>query len=110
MQRFGKVFWFLATFPTLFGFDWGTKELARGLPVGGEITVVPGWVSWFHAENPYVAFSTPVPLPVIFAFGFVAIVGLLWTLWRLPADSRVHAVALGTLSAGALGNLADRFG
>ena len=32
-KRLGKVFWFAVVFPALFGFDWGTKELARTLPV-----------------------------------------------------------------------------
>ena len=110
MQRLKKVFWFVVVFPTLVGFDWGTKELARTLPVGGTVPVVDGWLSWTHAENPYVAFSQPVPLALIFGFGLVAVAGLFFTLWRLPADERVQATALSAIAAGAIGNLVDRVG
>ena len=110
MKRLGKVFWFLAVFPTLFGFDWGTKELARGLPIGANVPVVPGWFAWTHAENPDIAFSMPMPMPVIVGFGIVAVIGLLVTLWRLPSDARVQTVALAAVAAGALGNLVDRIG
>lgn len=110
MQRLGKMFWFVAVFPTLVGFDWGTKELARGLPPGGEVLVVPGWLSWIHAENPDIAFSMPMPLPIIVGFGILAMIGLAWTLWRLPSDARLQAIAIASIAAGALGNLADRIG
>lgn len=109
-MRLGKVFWFLVVFPTLVGFDWGTKELARTLPVHGTVPVVNGWLSMTHAENPDVAFSMPVPLALIFGFGVVATAGLFFTLWRLPAGERVQATALSAIAAGAIGNLVDRIG
>jgi signal peptidase II len=97
--------------PLLLGFDFATKRATVvSLPVGGEVQLIPGWLSWFHAENPYVAFSMPVPLPAIVAFGVLAVVGLSWTLWRLPRDARMQAAALATVLAGALGNLLDRVG
>src|SRR5690348_574188 len=108
MNRLGKMFWFLLTAPLLFGFDWGTKEAARTLPVGGQLPVVPGWLSFLHAENPDIAFSIPVPMPLVLVFGFVAIVGLAFTLWQLPADARMQSAAIGAMAAGALGNLVDR--
>ena len=108
MTRFGKTFWFLAVCPLLFGFDWCTKEAARSLPVGGEVQVVPGWMSFLHAENPDIAFSLPVPHGMILLFGFVALGVLAMTLWRLPATARVQAAALASITAGALGNLWDR--
>jgi signal peptidase II len=108
MSRWGKRFWFGVTLPVLFGFDWCTKEAARSLPLGDEVSVLPGWLSWTHAENPYVAFSVPIPFAVIVLFGLVALVGLGVWAWRLPADARVQGVALGAIMAGAAGNLFDR--
>jgi signal peptidase II len=108
MQRFGKLFWFLAVCPMLFGFDWCTKEAARSLPVGGQVSVVPGWMAFQHAENPYIAFSIPIPLAVTVTFGLIAIGVLAFTLWALDPGARVQAVALGTITAGALGNWVDR--
>ncbi|MEQ1505763.1 MAG: signal peptidase II [Myxococcota bacterium] len=108
LNRSGLVF--LVVLPTLVGFDWGTKELARGLPLGAEVPVIPGWLSFVHAENPNAAFSMPVPLPMIVAFGVVALIALGIAVWRLPADARLRAAALGAIGAGALGNLVDRLG
>ena len=108
MARLGKMMWFVLVLPALFGFDWGTKELTRAMPLGAEVPLVPGWLSWVHAENPHIAFSIPVPMAVIVAFGFLALGMLGWTLWKLPSDARLQAVALATMAAGALGNLVDR--
>ena len=108
MARLDKRFWFLAVFPALFGFDWCTKEAARSLPVGGEVSVVPGWFAFLHAENPDIAFSVPVPHGVVIAFGFVALGVLAWTLWSLPREARLQSAAIGAIVAGALGNLVDR--
>lgn len=107
--RFGKRFWIAALLPTLLGFDFWTKDqVAQHLPVGGEITVIDGWVSILHAQNPFVAFSTPIPLPMIVAFGLIAVAVIAVTLWRLPNEARLQAAALSILGAGALGNLLDR--
>lgn len=108
MTRFSKLVVFALVSPALVGFDWGTKELARALPLGAEVPVVPGLVSWVHAENPDIAFSIPMPMAVVVVFGFVALGMLAWTLWRLPSDARLHAAALGAMAAGAAGNLLDR--
>ena len=108
MTRFGKVLVFTLVSPTLFGFDWGTKALTRAMPLGAEVELVPGWMSWVHAENPDIAFSIPMPMAVVITFGFLALGMLAWMLWRLPSDARLHAAALATMAAGAVGNLADR--
>lgn len=106
--RFGKTFWFAVTLPLLFGFDWCTKEAARSLPIGRDVPVVPGWLAWTHAENPYVAFSVQVPFALIVAFALVALAGVAVWMWRMPADARVQAVAIAAIAAGAAGNLVDR--
>lgn len=108
MSRIGSKGWFLLVSPLLFGFDWCTKEAARSLPIGGQISVVPGWLAWTHAENPYVAFSIPIPKVVILAVGFVALGVLVSMLRTLAPTSRVQAVALAAITAGAAGNLWDR--
>ncbi|MEQ1564474.1 MAG: signal peptidase II [Myxococcota bacterium] len=99
--------WFAVTLPLLFGFDWGTKEAARELPLGGRFDVVPGWVGVLHAENPYVAFSFPLPYAVIVTFGVAALIALGFMFTRLGA-SRLEGVALASIVAGAAGNLVDR--
>lgn len=108
MSRFGKVFWFATLTPMLFGFDWWTKEAARGLPLGDQVSVLPGFLAWTHAENPDIAFSMPVPHALIYAFGAVAITALIGMVRTLPAGARVQAAALASITAGAAGNLWDR--
>jgi signal peptidase II len=104
----GKMFWFLALLPIMTGFDWGTKHLAQQLPAHAEVHVIPGWVSFVHAENPYAAFSTPLPVPFLIGAGVVLLTGLLFTVWRLPQTARVQAAALALVCAGGVGNLVDR--
>ena len=106
-----KAWVFAAVLPLLLGCDFATKRaVVASLPVGGEWPVIPGWLSVMHAENPNVAFSIPVPLPLIVGFGAVAVVSMLWMLRTLRRDAGLAAAALATLAAGALGNLLDRFG
>jgi signal peptidase II len=105
----GKTFWFVLLLPMLVGFDWGTKALVnRSLPEGGEIAVIPGWLSWLHAENPNVAWSIELPMALVFVGGFLAIAGILWTVWHLPRTARLQSAALAVMGAGAIGNLGDR--
>ncbi|MEM6930756.1 MAG: signal peptidase II [Myxococcota bacterium] len=105
----GKMLWFYASLTTLVGCDWGTKSLVnQQLAVGEEIPVIDGLLSWLHAENPDAMFSLPVPLPIIVVGGLFLLGALLWTLWQLPRGARVQAAAIGTLAAGAIGNLGDR--
>lgn len=111
MRAPGKWVAFLGVLPALFGFDVWTKEAARQLPVGGHVSVVDTeWISlaWLHAENPDIAFSIPVPMPVILGFGFLVLGILAHTLWSMRSDASLGGLAVGTLCAGALGNLVDR--
>ncbi|MEZ4316172.1 MAG: signal peptidase II [Myxococcota bacterium] len=106
-----KLVWFAVVLPTLFGFDFWTKELARDLPVGGEVEVAKTALvnlSWFHAENPDIAFSMPVPMSIVIPFGFLALAVLAHTLWSMRPDAGLQAVAVASIAAGALGNLVDR--
>ena len=103
-----KMRWFLVLSPLLFGFDFGSKAAARGLELGEKISVIEGWLAITHAENPYIAFSVPVPFAAIVAFGSVALVGLVAQLWHLRADARMQAAGLAAMASGAVGNLVDR--
>ena len=108
-MRTPKVFWLLLVLPGLFGFDFWSKDwVVRNLDVGQELPLIPGVVSLLHAQNPDVAFSLPVPLPVIFGGGILATLLIALTWWRLPRTAWVESAALGAVAAGALGNLIDR--
>jgi hypothetical protein len=45
-----KIVSFLVVMPFLLGFDVWTKDLARSIPKGEEISVIHGWVSLVHAS------------------------------------------------------------
>jgi signal peptidase II len=111
MLHRGKTFWFVALLPLLVGFDYGTKEAARTLPLGGEVQLVPGWLSLLHTQNGGVICTT-VPTPDAVIVGGVCLVmaAMLWAFWRLPRDARLRAAALAAMMSGALGNLVDRLG
>jgi signal peptidase II len=109
--RAGKGLVFAVLAPLLLGFDFASKHaVAAALPVGGEVSLVPGWISIFHSENPDIAFSVPVPLPLIALFGVAAVVAMVASLIALPRGARMQAAAIAALVAGALGNLLDRIG
>ncbi len=104
-----KIVSFLLVTPFLLGFDVWTKDRARDIPAGESVEIVQGWLSFIHAENFDIAFSTPVPHPVIYAFTVIAVVVLAHMLWRLRADAALQAAAIGAIMAGAVGNnLIDR--
>jgi len=103
-----KTRWFLLLCPLLVGFDFWSKEAARGLAMHETVQVIPGWFAFTHAENPYVAFSMPIPYAVIVAFAVVGVAVLVHHLWRLAPDARLQSAGLAMMTAGALGNLVDR--
>lgn len=111
MRPSPKLLAFLAVLPTLFGFDWWTKAAARDIPVGQSVPFVDtSWfsVAWLHAENHDIAFSIPVPMPVVLAVGAVVIGVVLRMVWTMRSDRWAPAAALGMVLAGALGNWVDR--
>jgi signal peptidase II len=100
---------FLATAPLLFGFDfWSKQAVVEHLGPSDELVLVPGWLSFVHAENPGAAFSIAIPQTVLLVGACVAIAVLLHTLWMLDRGARLHASALACLLAGAAGNALDR--
>ena len=103
-----KTRWFLALCPLLVGFDFWSKEAARVLAMHETVSVIPGWFAFTHAENPYVAFSMPIPYAVIVAFAVVGVAVLVHHLSRLEPTARLQAAGLAMMTAGAFGNLIDR--
>jgi signal peptidase II len=77
-----------------------------------EITVIDGWLSIIHAENPGAAFGflndSPYRMYVFAGFTVVALVVLGRMFFELPADDRFQNVALGMVVSGAIGNAIDR--
>ena len=109
MRKTGKIFWFVALLPLLVGFDYGTKQaVSSRVPLHSEVQVIDGLFSLYHTENPFIAMSIPVPLPAILAGVSLAVLAMLWLLWRLPADARLQSSAIAVVMAGAIGNLVDR--
>jgi signal peptidase II len=100
---------FLATAPLLFGFDfWSKQAVVEHLGPRDELVLVPGWLSFVHAENPDAAFSIAVPDAILFAGACMAFVLLLHTLWMIDRGARLQASAVACLMAGAAGNAIDR--
>ena len=100
---------FLATAPLLLGFDfWSKQAVVEHLGPRDELVLVPGWLSFVHAENPDAAFSMPIPDAVLFAGAAVAVVLLVHTLWMIDRSARLQASAVACLLAGAAGNAMDR--
>ena len=100
---------FLATAPLLLGFDfWSKQAVVEHLGPRDELVLVPGWLSFVHAENPDAAFSMPVPDAILFVGAVVALVLLAHTLWMIDRGARLQASAVACLVAGAAGNALDR--
>ena len=100
---------FLATAPLLFGFDfWSKQAVVEHLGPRDELVLVPGWLSFVHAQNHDAAFSIPIPDAVLFVGAGVAFVLLLHTLWMIDRGARLEASAIALLLAGAAGNAIDR--
>jgi signal peptidase II len=100
---------FLATAPLLLGFDfWSKQEVVEHLGPRDELVLVPGWLSFVHAENADAAFSMPVPDAVLFVGAGLALALLAHTLWMIDRGARLQASAIACLVAGALGNALDR--
>jgi len=105
-----KIRYLLITLPLLLGCDGWTKHSARSLELGQRIDVVDGWLAWTHAENPFIAFSLPVPMGVVLLAGALMMGWLVVEFARLPGDATWRSVGLAAMLAGAIGNLVDRLG
>ena len=98
----------------LLALDQITKYLVRQqIPVnGGEIVVIPSFLSITHASNKGAAFSAldsfAYRMPLFYAFTAVAVFVLVQGYRQLPGGDRFQAAAMGMILSGALGNFTDR--
>jgi signal peptidase II len=97
------------------GLDLLTKALVlERLPLGAQVTLVPGFFNLVHVHNKGAAFGLLSGLPAIYTRLFfiltsglvLAVVGNLWR--RLPQGNWQMALGYSLVMAGALGNLIDR--
>jgi len=129
-QRVGRIAVFLAIFALTTGFDQGSKQWARTLPVspaagcdlpadmivhrcaGVPVPVIEGHWDWELAMNPGAAFSsfpggagTQIVLSIL---AMLALVGIGVAAARTAPAQRLQRFALALVGGGALGNLIDR--
>lgn len=104
----------LAITPALVLLDQVSKFWIYGnlKPGRDEIVVIPGFLSFIHAQNPGAALGMfdefEYRLVLFFVFAAVA-VGVLWNMHReIPDDDRFQATTIALILAGAFGNLIDR--
>lgn len=87
--------------------DLITKRYAAIHFVGGDVEVIPGFLSFTYTENPGAAFSSfqaGGPFLALAAIGIVA-----YLLFALRQERPIlEVVGFGFVMGGALGNLADR--
>jgi signal peptidase II len=88
--------------------DQVTKAAAlSALTEGTTRPVIDGVLHWTLQRNPGAAFSLFTRFPVVFTIIATAIsVGILVNIRKVP--DRLHAIALGLVLGGAVGNLTDR--
>lgn len=90
------------------GLDQTTKAFVQAnMQLGEQIDVLGSVLSWHYILNPGAAFSMGTSVTWIFTIVMAAVVVYVLTLLR-KLRSRLWAVALGGLLAGACGNLIDR--
>lgn len=90
------------------GLDQTTKAIVQStMELGEKIEVVGSILSWHYILNPGAAFSMGTSVTWIFTLVMAGVVIYVLTLLR-KVRSRLWAVALGGLLAGATGNLIDR--
>ena len=105
---------YLAIAGGVFMIDQTTKAWAtRSLRLGGDRSVIAGFMSFIYAQNPGVAFSMLDDKGDAGRWGlsvvaFVAAALVLYFFWRTPrSDDRILG-ALSLLLAGIVGNITDR--
>lgn len=128
-QRVGRIAVFLMIFALTTGFDQGSKQWARTLPVtsaGCDVAalaahrcaglpqpVIAGFWDWELAMNPGVAFSTftggGVGSQIVLSIlAMIALVGIGIMAARTAPEQRLLRFGLAMIGGGALGNLIDR--
>ena len=110
-----KLRWFLGTLLIALPVDQITKRMVMANFYYGErLTVIPGFFDLTYVRNPGGAFSFfatgPAEIRMAFFVGTTIVaIGLLLVFYRrLTDDAVLSAAALGTILAGAIGNLIDR--
>lgn len=110
-----KLRWFLGTLLIALPVDQITKRMVMAdFYYGERLTVIPGFFDLTYVRNPGGAFSFfatgPVEIRMAFFVGTTIVaIGLLLVFYRrLTDDAVLSAAALGTILAGAIGNLIDR--
>jgi len=95
--------------------DQTTKALVlKHLPLGGSISVIPGFFDLTHVHNPGGAFgflsgmSSEVRSLLFVAVSVLAVGLILYFYWQTPVRQRLLAIGLALLFGGAVGNLIDR--
>lgn len=113
-QTPGKYILFGVVTVVFTAIDQWTKILVqRNIgPLRDEITVIDGFLSFVHAENPGAAFgmfgSSDYRMYFFGVFTLIALFVLGRMLYELPRDDRFQNVALGLIMSGAIGNAIDR--
>ena len=113
--RFRNKLFFLISLHGVVLLDLVTKRAVMDrLPLHQARPVIPGFFNLVHIRNRGVAFgildsAEAVWKDLLLVFlPAVALVAILWLLYRYPRLSGGVAVALGAISGGAAGNLLDR--
>lgn len=77
-----------------------------------EITVIPGFLSIVHAQNPGAAMGMLVDFEhriVLFLIFTVVAIAVLWNMYKqLPDEDRFQSTTIALILSGALGNVIDR--
>lgn len=128
-RRLGRAAVFVAVLLLTAGFDQGSKQWAKSLPVspagcdvpaelvahrcaGVPVPVIAGHWDWELAMNPGAAFSSFAGADhtqlVLSLIALIALVGIGVLAARTRPDQRLQRVALALIAGGALGNLIDR--
>lgn len=91
--------------------DQGTKALVeRTLQLRESIQVVGSFIKLTYIHNPKGAFGLPLGGNLVFVlFSVLAVIFILFYLWRIPKEKVWSKGALSLILGGAVGNLIDRF-
>lgn len=99
----------------LVGCDHATKGVAKAeLESGGAYELIRGLLSLRYVENTDIAFNLlrwvpeEIRFPALLTLGAVAVIGLCVVLLRARGAGRISLFALLLVTAGAIGNYADR--
>jgi signal peptidase II len=114
MKRFRNGRWLWLALAVLVADQITKRAVARAIPSGGQITIIPGFFNLVHTNNRGVAFGIladahsawVVWLLIAFSLGVMGLVAWLLTSDRIPGLSGQVGAAL--ILGGAAGNVLDR--